>query len=45
MSTVWNALLTGEAPVKRPFTYPKIASASSVMPTDTGSAVRAPSAM
>src|SRR5512144_241800 len=39
INTVWRELRTGDAPVKCPFTYPKIASASSVMLTEAGRAM------
>ena len=45
IKTVWKELRTGDAPVKWPFTYPKIARASSVIPTDAGRAVPAFRAM
>src|SRR5215208_604798 len=45
ITTVCRALRTGEAPVNLPFTYPKMASATSVMPTEAGSAILALRAM
>jgi hypothetical protein len=41
MTTVWIALRSGGAPVKRPLTYPKTASAVRVMIADTIRAVLA----